>query len=181
MEIIRFFGYLAYPCAGIALLLWLGHITYRLYRNWANGQLAADAFYALVLRAGVSSLSLLSALLYLARYAQTWILAMLLGAASAAQAQNLPNVRLPGSANKGDIFSTFTSFIIYGGRVMVMVLAVAGICGISWQIVSSFVQARNNSEWGRFGATFVTGTVVLLFLVALGQFAWSYLDSLGQL
>lgn len=181
MEIIAFFGYITYPCAAAALLLWLGHITYRLYLRWVAEQLTTDRFYLLVIRAGIASMSLLSMLIYLGRSAQARAAAMLLGISSSAWAQNLPKVKLPGAANQNDILGTFTNFAAYGGRILIMLLAVAGICGISWQVISSFVQARNNSDWGRFGATFVTGAVVLIFIIALGQFAWSYLDSLSQL
>ena len=177
-------GQLLYPLAGAGLCLWLGWNLHRLYQLWSAGELATGSFYALASRAGLVVMTVLSLLIYLASGRVQRLLAA--GTMAmwplVATTQNLPRVTLPNNAGAdGDIFATFTAFASQGGRVLVLLLCFTGICGLCWQLIAAFAQARDGGDWGKFGAVFVVGATVLLILVALGQFAWSYLDSLAQI
>lgn len=181
-------GWLLYPLASASLCLWLAQSGRELYLSWSRGELSSGGFYSLLLRAGVSSLTGLSLLMYLAGKWSTRALALPATAFLAcfllpelAQAQNLPNIVLPEEAGKGDILSTFNAIVVYAGRFFTLMVSFTGICGICWQIIAAFFNARERGDWGHFGIVFVLGAVVLLFIVAMGQFAWSYLESVRQL
>ena len=180
-------GLVLYPLASAALCVWLGWSLQRLYLAWSEGELSSARFYALLLRAGFSSLSLLSLLLWVAaRWSGRSLLPLLLGLAllwaEPALAQSLPRLTLPDNAGAdGDILGTFTTLAVYGGRILVLMLSITGICGISWQVVLAFMRARDSGDWGQFGVVFVIGAIVMLTLTGMGQFGWSYLDSLQGL
>ena len=101
--------------------------------------------------------------------------------ATQAIAQVLPKVSIPGQQEDQDVLSSMLSLLVLGGKVTLLAIGALSIVIICWQLVASFLQARDNNSWGKFGITFLIGAIVLLFIGTVSQLGWSYLESIANI